>query len=122
MGSCSPLGATIRPGGVNFSVFSKNATSVELLLFDRAEDARPVREIRLDPKTNRTNHYWHVFVPFLEAGHIYGYRVNGPYEPGWGLRFDPEKVLFDPYGKAVIVPEGYDRQLAANRATTAVLR
>ncbi len=98
---------------MNFSVFSKNATSVELLLFDHAEDSRPVSEIRLDPRTNRTNHYWHVFVPGIDAGQIYGYRVHGPYDPGWGLRFDPEKVLLDPYGKAVIVPEGYNRQVAS---------
>jgi glycogen operon protein len=102
---------------VNFSVFSKNATSVELLLFDRAEDARPVREIRLNLRTNRTNHYWHVFVPFLEEGQIYGYRVNGPMNRA-GSALDPEKVLDV---KKPSLFRRYNRQLTGNRATTAVL-
>jgi glycogen operon protein len=108
-GSPYPLGATIRPAGVNFSVFSKSSARVELLLFDGAEDARPSAVIPLDPPGNRTYHYWHVFVPDVQAGQIYGYRACGPFEPRRGLRFDPAKVLLDPYGKAVAVPEGYSR-------------
>ncbi len=76
-GSSAPLGATPSPEGVNFSVFSRQATGVELLLFDRADDARPARVIPLDPATNRTYHYWHVFVPGVRAGQIYGYRADG---------------------------------------------
>ena len=112
-GSSSPLGATICPGGVNFSVYSKNATSVELLLFDQAGAAQPTRVLALDPKKNKTYHYWHILVPGLKTGQIYGYRVYGPHEPDQGLRFDPEKVLLDPYGKALIVPEAYNRLLAS---------
>ena len=108
-GSPYPLGATIRPAGVNFSVFSKSSARVELLLFDGAEDARPSAVIPLDPPGNRTYHYWHVFVPGVQAGQIYGYRACGPFEPRRGLRFDPAKVLLDPYGKAVAVPEAYSR-------------
>ena len=67
-GSPYPLGATIRPAGVNFSVFSKSSARVELLLFDGAEDARPSAVIPLDPTSNRTYHYWHVFVPGVQAG------------------------------------------------------
>ena len=62
-GRSCPLGASLYPEGANFSVYSKHATAVELLLFDGVDDARPARVIRIDPSTNRTYHYWHVFVP-----------------------------------------------------------
>jgi glycogen operon protein len=103
----------VYPEGVNFSVYSKNAAGVELLLFDRADDARPSRVIPLDPGKNRTYFYWHVFVPALPTGQIYGYRVSGPYEPETGLRFDGQKVLLDPYGKALAVPDQYSRLTAS---------
>ncbi|NJD57323.1 MAG: glycogen debranching protein GlgX [Nitrospirae bacterium] len=112
-GNSFPLGAAIRRGGVNFSVFSKSADAVELLLFDHAEDAVPSRTILLDPKKNRTYHYWHVFAPDIGPGQIYGYRVYGPQEPWRGMRFDPSKVLLDPCGKAVVVPRSYSRILAS---------
>jgi len=108
----SPLGATVVEGGVNFSLFSRKATGVELLLFDREDDAAPARVIPVDPVTNRTYHYWHQFVPGLKAGQLYAYRVSGPLEPAQGLRFDPQKVLLDPYGRSVVVPSGYDRAAA----------
>jgi isoamylase len=114
-GSNFPLGATLLQGGVNFSVFSKNAETVELLLFDAAEDPGPSLTIRLDPRKNRTYHYWHVFVPGIGPGQLYGYRVHGPNAPERGLRFDPGKVLLDPYGRAVVVPKSYSR-VAASRA------
>ncbi len=107
-----PLGSTPCRGGVNFSVFSKHATGVELMLFDKADDAEARRVIRLDPVGNRTYHYWHVFVPGLVAGQLYGYRAHGPFEPAQGLRFDPAKILLDPYGRGVVVPEGYSRDAA----------
>ena len=105
IGRSSPLGATVIDGGVNFSLFSRTATGVELLFFDREDDATPSRVIRIDPATNRTYHYWHVFVPGVPPGQIYGYRVEGPSAPERGLRFDPAKVLLDPYGRGVVVPE-----------------
>jgi glycogen operon protein len=111
-GRSSPLGASVQPGGVNFSVFSKNATSIELLLFDREDATRPSRSVVLDRERHRTYHYWHVFVPRLEPGQLYGFRARGPFEPERGLRFDPERVLLDPYGLAVAVPEGYSREAA----------
>jgi glycogen operon protein len=111
-GRSAPLGATVADGGVNFSLYSRSAAGVELLLFDREGDAAPSRAIRLDPATHRTYHYWHAFVPGLRPGQLYGYRVRGPSGPGRGLRFDPEKVLLDPYGRGVAVPEGYDRDAA----------
>ena len=112
-GATSPLGATVVPGGVNFSVFSRDCTGVELLLFDRVDDARPSRTVTLDPKRNRTYHYWHVLVPGLGPGQLYGYRVSGPCAPRRGLRFDQAKLLIDPYGRAVAVPVGYNRGVAA---------
>ena len=111
-GTSSPLGATPGPDGTNFSVYSKHATAIELLLFDRVDDARAARAIRLEPASNRTYHYWHLFVPGVRAGQLYGYRVEGPWDPANGLRFDPAKVLLDPYGRGVAVPEGYDRGAA----------
>ncbi len=111
-GWSAPLGATVYAGGVNFSVFSKNATRIELLLFDRDDAAEPSRVIPLDPNRNHTYHYWHAFIPGVEPGQIYAYRAHGPFMPERGLRFDGEKVLLDPYGLAVAVPRGYRRQAA----------
>jgi len=107
-----PLGATVVDGGINFSLFSRSATSVELLLFDREDDARPARMMRLDPAANRTYHYWHVFVSGVKAGQIYAYRVRGGFDPASGMRFDPAKVLLDPYGRGVVVPKKYSRDAA----------
>jgi len=112
-GHSHPLGATVTAQGVNFSVFSKNARRVELLFFDQVDAAMPTRAITLEPRPHRTYHYWHVFVPGVLPGQIYGYRVHGPCEPARGLRFDAEKLLLDPYGKAVAVPEGYSRDAAS---------
>ena len=111
-GSSAPLGATVYPGGVNFSVFSKNATRIELLLFDDENKAQPAKVIPLDIHRHRTYHYWHVFVPGLNAGQVYAYRAHGPFAPEHGFRFDGEKVLLDPYGLVVAVPEAYNRAAA----------
>lgn len=110
-GNTAPLGATVLDGGVNFSIFSRHATGMELLLFDR-DDGPPVRSIRFDPVTQRTYHYWHAFVPGIQAGQIYGYRASGPFDPSTGLRFDDQKVLLDPYGRGVVVPNDYNREAA----------
>ena len=111
-GLAAPLGATIRDGGVNFSLFSRKATGVELLLFDQEDDSRPIRAIDIDPRSNRTYHYWHVFAPKVKPGQIYGYRVHGTFDPAIGLRFDPTKILLDPYGRGVVVPKNYSRDRA----------
>src|SRR3989442_7123343 len=112
IGHSSPLGATIVPGGVNFSIFSRNASGMELLLFDREDDALPSRVIPIDPAANRAYHYWHVFVPGVQPGQLYAYRVQGLYDPAKGLRFDPAKVLLDPYGRGIVVPKNYCREAA----------
>jgi isoamylase len=111
-GKSFPLGASLVAGGANFSVFSKHATAVQLLLFDGADDKRPAKVIDLDPGTQRTYHYWHTFVPGVEAGQLYGYRARGPYAPDKGLRFDADKVLLDPYGKCVARPSRVSRAAA----------
>jgi glycogen operon protein len=86
---------------------------MELMLFERLDDFRPSRVLPLKPTWHRTFDYWHVFVPGLRVGQIYAFRAHGPYVPRQGHRFDPEKVLLDPYGRAIVVPPGYDRQAAA---------
>lgn len=117
-GSSSPIGATLVRDGANFSIFSRNATGIDLLLFDQADSARPSRVIPINPSTNRTYHYWHVFVPGVRAGQIYGFRAHGPCEPNRGLRFDPSKLLLDPYGRAVVVPDNYSREAACREGDT----
>jgi glycogen operon protein len=113
----------VSPAGVNFCLFSRNALGVELLLFDREDDIRPARVIRIDPITNRTYHYWHVFVPGLQPDQIYAYRVDGPFDPRSGLRFDRSKVLLDPYSRGVTVPASYSRnacRVAGDNAAVAM--
>ncbi len=111
-GSSSPLGATPSRDGVNFSVYSRHATGVQLLLFNGVDDAHAARVVRLDPAVNRTYHYWHVFVPDVRPGQLYAYRVEGPFDPSNGMRFDATKALLDPYGRGVVVPEAYGRDAA----------
>jgi isoamylase len=118
-GLSSPLGATLSAEGTNFSVYSKHATAVELVLFDCVDDARPARVIQIDPASGRTYHYWHVFVPGVKAGEIYAYRVNGKFDPPSGMRFDSAKVLLDPYGRGVVIPERYSREAARNEGNNA---
>jgi isoamylase len=112
-GRSHPLGATVINGGVNFSIFSRDAARMELLLFDREDDGRPERIIPIDPAANRTYHYWHVFVPRVQPGQIYGFRVDGLFDPASGCRFDASKLLLDPYGRAVVVPKDYSRDAAS---------
>src|SRR6267143_4982285 len=118
-GRSSPLGATVAPGGANFSVFSRNASGVELLFFNREDDARPARVIPIDPVAGRTYHYWHVFVPGAQPGQLYGYRVQGRHDPANGLTFDSTKVLLDPYGRGVVVPNNYSRYAAGREGDNA---
>ena len=111
-GRSFPLGATVYRGGVHFSVYSKNSTSMELLLFDHPESDTPSQVIALETRKNRTFYYWHAFVPGLKAGQIYAYRANGPFDPVRGMRFDPKKILLDPYGRGVVFPSNYSRRAA----------
>jgi glycogen operon protein len=119
VGSSAPLGATVVPGGVNFSLYSRDASWIELLFFDGEQDERPSRVVSLDPVIHRTYHYWHVFVPGLHAGQLYGYRIHGPFDPSKGMRFDTSKVLLDPYGRGVAVPKNYSREAAQEEGDNA---
>jgi glycogen operon protein len=103
------LGATVQPDGVNFSVYSKNATLVNLLLFDSADSVEPSRVVSLDPGEHRTYHYWHGFVPEVTPGQVYGFRAAGPFDPGRGLRFDDNQLLLDPYARCIAIPKAYKR-------------
>src|SRR5690242_5913501 len=98
-GSPHPLGATPTPEGVNFSLFSGNATGVELLLFASHDAAEPSQTVRLEPFVNKTFHFWHVLVRDLPIGTHYAFRVDGPFNPPAGQRFNPKKVLIDPYAR-----------------------
>ena len=109
-----PLGPTLTGAGANFSIFSAHATHVEIVFFDHADDQQPARVIKLDSTINRTSHYWHIFVPGIEAGQLYGYRVDGPDVVSGGNRFDCHKVLIDPYGKSVSVGRNYSREAASH--------
>ncbi|MCU0368022.1 MAG: glycogen debranching protein GlgX [Cyclobacteriaceae bacterium] len=109
-GNPFPLGSSLHADGVNFCLFSRNCHQVELLLFNKAEDIIPKQVIRLDPQLNHTYNYWHVFVPGIKAGQLYGYRVHGPNEPHMGHRFDPNKVLLDPYAHGVAMPATFKRK------------
>jgi len=91
-----PLGATWDGQGTNFSLFSEHAHTVELCLFD---DAQQETRVAIE---NRTAHYWHVYLPDVRPGQCYGYRVHGPYAPTEGHRFNPAKLLLDPYAKAIV--------------------
>ena len=93
-----PLGATWLGNGVNFAIFSENATSVDLCLFDNID--APQENIRI-PMTEQTDQVWHVFLPDVRPGQLYGFRVYGPYDPDRGMRFNSSKLLIDPYAKAI---------------------
>ena len=93
-----PLGATWLGNGVNFAIFSETATSVDLCLFDSVD--APQENMRI-PVTEHTDQVWHVFLPDVKPGQLYGYRVNGPYDPKHGMRFNSSKLLIDPYAKAI---------------------
>jgi isoamylase len=93
-----PLGATWDGAGVNFALFSENATGVELCLFDNSEGQREVVRVKMREQTDRI---WHVYLPQVRPGQLYGYRVHGAYAPEDGHRFNPAKLLLDPYAKAI---------------------
>ena len=113
-GDALPLGATVRLDGVNFSLFSKHAEAVELVLFDRY-DGPPVQVILLDPEHHRTFNYWHVLVEGVGEGLIYGYRVCGPFDPQRGHRYDPAKLLLDPYARGIVYGDNWSRRQACRR-------
>ena len=102
-GSSAPLGATPSAGGVNFSLYARNAERVDLCLFDHPQAAEPAAVLALEGEPHRTGHYWHGFVDGVAHGQVYGYRLVGP-------SADTGCLLLDPYGLVVAMPEGYRRE------------
>ena len=94
-----PLGATWDGRGVNFALFSENASKVELCLFDSVDSTQESHSIRLNEYTAQV---WHGYLPDIRPGQLYGYRVHGSYDPSQGLRFNPNKIICDPYAKAIV--------------------
>ncbi len=109
-----PLGVTVLPGGVNFSLFSLRAISVELLLFDHFDDAQPAHVLSFHPQVNKTFYYWHIFVEGITGGQIYAYQVEGPFDPVQGHRFNHNKILIDPYSKGVVYGKNWSRAQACS--------
>ncbi|MGH7129795.1 MAG: glycogen debranching protein GlgX, partial [Planctomycetaceae bacterium] len=93
-----PLGATWDGKGVNFALYAENAAKVELCLFDSVADLRESTRI---PLPEYTDLVWHGYLPDVSPGQLYGYRVHGPYDPEEGHRFNPHKILLDPYAKSI---------------------
>src|SRR6187551_1577013 len=96
-----PMGTYARGTGTNFSLFSRHASRVRLELFDHPEDAAAARVIDLDVSSNRTGDMWHVWVEGIGPGQLYAYRVDGPYRPEDGHRFNFDKLLLDPFATAI---------------------
>ncbi len=109
-----PMGALWDGLGVNFALYSPHAEKVELVLFDHADDRAPSQTYELP---ERTGPIWHGYLPNLRPGQLYGYRVYGPYRPEKGHRFNPNKVLLDPYARAIGRPLRWDDSLYGYRPT-----
>ncbi len=119
-GLAAPIGATVYEGGVNFSLYSKNGLAVELLLFNDKDDIQPAITIPLDNRRNKTYHYWHVFVGNVKPGQLYAWRVQGPFDPCNGHRFDASKMLLDPYSKAICLPDAWNRNAFSGKDTPTI--
>ena len=100
-----PQGATFDGEGVNFALFSEHATAVCVCLYDAAD---PTHETTYIPVTERTELVWHIYLEGLQPGQLYGYRVDGPYDPPAGHFFNPNKLLLDPYARAINAPVNHD--------------
>ena len=108
VGSPLPLGIHEQGGGVNFALFCRDATRVRLELFDHPEDQVPAQVIDLDPAQNRTGDVWHVWVEGIGNGQLYAYRVDGPYRPSEGHRFNFKRLLLDPFAAAISRQPAWD--------------
>jgi isoamylase len=121
IGSPLPIGGTHQLGdGVNFVLFSRHATGVRLEFYAHPDDSSPARIIDLDPVRHRTGDIWHIWVRGIAVGQLYAYRIEGPYQPEAGHRFNPHKLLLDPYARAIaavkdwnfLAARGYDSSSA----------
>jgi glycogen operon protein len=127
-GHSCPLGATWDGKGVNFALFSEYATQVELCFFDTVDAAQPSQCLTMP---ERTDQVWHAYLPEVLPGQLYGYRVHGPYEPQQGHRFNPHKLVLDPYAKAIgrdvrwadeLLPTAWGTPTPISRLTTGTVR
>jgi isoamylase len=108
-GNPLPIGGTQQQqDGVNFVLFSRHATGVRLELYQHPDDSSPTRIIDLDPKSHRTGDIWHIWVRGIAPGQLYGYRIEGPYQPEQGHRFNPHKLLLDPYARTIAGVKEWD--------------
>lgn len=118
-GSALPLGATWLPSeqAYNFSIYSKSATAVSLLLYQESDFTVPAKVFRFNVPSNKTYRVWHMFVPAREIGEAkyYGYRIDGPFNPMAGDRFDHDKILLDPYARRIFLPPDFSRSAASAR-------
>ncbi len=129
IGSPIPLGVYLQQGGINFTLFSRHATRVFLLLFDNAADTEPSQVIDLDSDHHRTGDIWHIFVKGAGRGQSYAFRVDGPYAPGQGHLFCPGAVLLDPYTSAIASPRPWNfspcygpQSIASNNTSAGVAK
>jgi isoamylase len=117
-----PIGGAHESGdGVNFVLFSRNATRVRLELYQNADDSSPARILDLNPAGHRTGDIWHIWVRGIPAGQLYGYRIEGPYQPELGHRFNPHKLLLDPFARALAGVEEWDFSTARGYDSTSPL-
>ncbi len=117
-GNPFPLGAHVDGQGVNFAIYSEHAEAIELLLFNHAGDSAPSHSLRLPEKTGPI---WHGYVPHLHSGQLYAYRAYGKYDPERGFRFNPNKVLLDPYAKAIGRPLQWHESLFDSEKSAHIL-
>jgi glycogen operon protein len=121
-GNPLPIGGAHQDGlGVNFVLFSRDATRVRLELYQKAGDSSPARIIELDPARHRTGDVWHVWVRGIPTGQLYGYRIEGPYQPEQGHRFNPHKLLLDPFARAIAGVENWDFSAAHGYDSSSIL-
>jgi len=115
-----PPGVELVPAenAFNFSLYSKHATGVTLLCYTEKDPARPIFEFRFQHPAHKTGNVWHCRIPVSEllGATLYGYRVDGPHDPEHGQRFDPQKVLLDPYAPSVFFPPAFSREARVRMA------
>ena len=111
-GSPLPFGARQHVGGVNFALFSRHATRVLLELYERPDSRSPTRVIDLDPARHRTGDVWHVWVRDITSGQLYAFRIDGPYKPEEGHRFNVNKLLLDPFATTLVGTRNWDFEAA----------
>ncbi len=108
-----PIGVSVRHGGVRFSVFSRNARRMRLVLFEHVDSVTPLRVFELDPELHRFGDIWAIFIEGASDGQVYAWQADGPHDPEKGHRFDDSKMLVDPYARAIV--GDYDWNVAGFR-------